>query len=65
MATDPYEPTDRRPIASRDRRLWQKMAALLAARRISPNSISGAGMMVGIAAGLLLAATQFAENGWL
>lgn len=65
LTTDAYEPTDRRPIASRDRRLWQKMAALLAARHVSPNSISVAGMMAGIAAGLLLVATQFTENGWL
>lgn len=64
MATEAYEPTDRRPIASRDRRLWQKMAALLAARHVSPNFISIAGMLAGIAAGLLLAATPFAEKGW-
>ena len=65
MATEAYEPTDRRPIASRDRPFWQRMATLLAARHVSPNFISVAGMVVGIAAGLLLAATGFAEHGWL
>jgi phosphatidylglycerophosphate synthase len=65
MASQPYAPTDRRPIASRERRFWQKMANGLAARRVSPNSISIAGMVAGIAAGFLLAATGFAENLWL
>jgi phosphatidylglycerophosphate synthase len=60
-----YEPTDRRPIASRDRRVWQNVAAFLAARQVSPNSISMAGMAAGITAGFLFAATRFAENGWL
>ena len=65
MPTESYEPTDRRPIASRERRVWQKMAAFLAARHVSPNAISVAGLIAGIAAGLLLAATRFAENDWL
>lgn len=64
-ATEVYEPTDRRPIASRDRRVWQKLATFLAAWHVSPNSISVAGMVAGIIAGLLLAATRFAENGTL
>ncbi len=65
VSTRPYEPADRRPIASRDRRVWQKLAAFLAARHVSPNSISMAGMAAGIVAGLLFAATGFAENGWV
>jgi phosphatidylglycerophosphate synthase len=65
MPTEIYEPTDRRPIASRERRIWQKMAAFLAARHVSPNAISIAGLIFGIAAGLLLAATKFAESAWL
>lgn len=65
MPTESYEPTDRRPIASRERRVWQKMAAFLAARHVSPNAISVAGLISGIAAGLLLAVTRFAENDWL
>jgi phosphatidylglycerophosphate synthase len=65
MVNETYMPTDRRPIASRDRRFWQKMANGLASRHVSPNSISIAGMVVGIAAGFLLAGTNFAENAWL
>lgn len=65
MATEAYQPTDRRPIASRDRRFWQKIATLLAARHVSPNFISVAGMIAGIAAGLLLTATRFADDDWL
>ena len=62
--TEIYEPTDRRPIASRDRRVWQKVAAFLAARQVSPNAISVAGLVAGTAAGLFLAATRFAEGDW-
>lgn len=62
MPTEIYEPTDRRPIASRERWVWQKMAAFLAARQVSPNTISVAGLITGVAAGLLLTATRFAEN---
>src|SRR2546425_1169206 len=60
-----YKPTDRRPIASRERKFWQRIATFLAAHHISPNFISVAGMVVGIAAGFLLVATRFAESGWL
>jgi phosphatidylglycerophosphate synthase len=63
-STQAYQPTDRRPIASRERKVWQNLAAFLAARQVSPNSISMAGMAAGIVAGLLFAATRFAENGW-
>ena len=65
MASETYEPTDRRPIASRDQRFWKKMAASLAARGVSANAISIAGMVAGIAAGFLLAATSYAEHPWL
>jgi phosphatidylglycerophosphate synthase len=65
MADEAYQPTDRRPIASRDHQFWQKMANWLAARHVSPNSISIAGMLAGIAAGVLLVATGFAANPWL
>src|SRR5690349_8833323 len=58
-----YEPTDRRPIASRDRRIWQKIASVLAARNISPNAISIAGMFAGIVAGLALYFTRTVD-GW-
>jgi len=62
MITEVYDPADRRPIASRNRKVWQKLAALLAARHVSPNSISMAGMIVGIVAGILFAATGSAEK---
>ena len=62
MPSEIYEPTDRRPLASRNVRLWQNIAARLAAHRVSPNAISIAGMIVGIVAGLLLAATTLAQT---
>lgn len=52
--------TDRRPLATR-RRSWPHVAAgFLARRRISPNSISIAGLAFGAIAGALLAATAHA-----
>jgi phosphatidylglycerophosphate synthase len=62
MATEAYHPTDRRPIASREGKLWQRIARFLANRHISPNFISIAGMVIGIAAGVILAATNFAQS---
>jgi len=59
-----YQPTDRRPLASRKIPCWQKTAAFLAARRVSPNAISVAGMVVGIAAGLCLAFTALSGPWW-
>jgi phosphatidylglycerophosphate synthase len=52
-----YQPTDRRPIASRERKIWQKLAIALAARKVSANLISVLGAVVGLAAGLALVAT--------
>lgn len=52
---------DRRPIAARDRRIFQAMAAWLVARRASPNAISIGGMVAGIAAGLCLVSTPRVE----
>lgn len=48
---------DRRPIASRDTALAQRIAAWLIACRVRPNAISCIGMIAGILAGALLAAT--------
>jgi phosphatidylglycerophosphate synthase len=62
MENRTYEPTDRRPIASRERKLWQRIAAFLAARQVSPNSISVTGMVVGVIAGILLASTSCAAD---
>ncbi len=64
MATETYEPADRRPIASREHKLWQQVAAFLAARQVSANAISVAGMVAGVVAGLLLAPTSRVENSW-
>lgn len=54
VTSSKYEPADRRPIASRERTLWKRLAAALAAHRVSPNAISVAGMAVGVVAGALL-----------
>jgi phosphatidylglycerophosphate synthase len=48
---------DRRPLTTRRKRWPHIMAGLLARRRISPNSISIAGLAFGVIAGGLLAAT--------
>jgi phosphatidylglycerophosphate synthase len=60
-----YDPTDRRPIASRERKIWKMLASFLAGRGISPNAISMAGMVAGVVAGGLLAATSIATEAWL
>jgi phosphatidylglycerophosphate synthase len=65
MPQKSYPPTDRRPIASRERKIWQRLAAFLAERGVSPNGISMAGMVAGIIAGGLLAATSIAAEAWL
>jgi len=62
MGKSAYEPTDRRPIASRERRIWQRIAGILAGRQVSPNSISIMGMLVGVIAGILLAGTRFVTD---
>jgi len=51
-----YTP-ERRPIASREKKISKRLAHWLAVRGVSPNAISVAGMVAGIAAGLALAAT--------
>jgi len=58
MQSDAPAYDDRRPIATRNRRWAQRTAAWLAARNISPNGISIAGMCCCIAAGIALAATS-------
>ena len=52
-----YEPTDRRPIAARNRAVFQRMAAALAARGCSANGISIWGMISALFAGAALFAT--------
>ena len=56
MSDKQYVP-DRRPIASRERQLSKRLAQALAVRGVSPNLISLAGMLAGIAAGVALAAS--------
>jgi phosphatidylglycerophosphate synthase len=58
-----YESGDRRPIASREWKLSRVAASWLAAHGISPNAISVAGMIVGLAAGACLAGTAHAARG--
>ena len=53
---------DRRPIATRNRRWAQSATAWLAARNVSPNTISIAGMCACIAAGLALGLTSVEYN---
>src|SRR5437762_14315021 len=52
---------DRRPIATRDRKWAQAATAWLAARNVSPNAISIAGMCACIVAGIALGATPIAD----
>lgn len=60
-----YESTDRRPIASREHAVWRRLAGWLADHRVSPNAISVAGMLLGLAGGIALAATSYEWSGWL
>jgi phosphatidylglycerophosphate synthase len=52
---------DRRPIATRNRKWAQAATAWLAARRVSPNAISIAGMCACIVAGIALGSTSIAD----
>jgi phosphatidylglycerophosphate synthase len=62
MPTETYQPTDRRPIASRERAIWQKLAVSLGNTGVSANSISVAGMVVGVLAGAALFATSLTTH---
>ena len=53
---------DRRPLASRERAVSKAIAHWLATHGASPNAISLAGMVAGIAAGAALAATPLAPS---
>jgi phosphatidylglycerophosphate synthase len=55
-------PLDRRPIAARNLKVFQHLAGWLARRGVSPNGISVAGMVAGVAAGLALAGTAHLEG---
>jgi phosphatidylglycerophosphate synthase len=55
------EPGDRRPIATRNRKWAQAATAWLAARNVSPNAISIAGMCACIVAGIALGLTSISD----
>jgi phosphatidylglycerophosphate synthase len=61
MSEQNLEP-DRRPLASRDRAASKAVAHWLAVRGTSPNGISVAGMVAGIAAGAAFAVTSHAPD---
>src|SRR6266487_5974145 len=55
------EHSDRRPIATRNRKWAQDATAWLASRNISPNAISVAGMCACIIGGIALGMTSIAD----
>jgi phosphatidylglycerophosphate synthase len=56
-----YTPTDRRPIAARERRWSRAVARRLVSWNVPANGISVAGMASGVLAGVALAATAHAH----
>jgi phosphatidylglycerophosphate synthase len=64
MSDAPYEPTERRPIRSRDARWAQRAAERLIRLGASPNGISLFGMVAASAAGIAFAATSHVEGAW-
>ena len=66
MAEPQYQPLDRRPIAVRSWRIWHILVRWLVRLGVSPNAISVAGMVCGVAAGVLLAQTpDWGRVAWL
>ncbi len=63
MSEPAYEPVERRPISSREVAVFQRFAAWMVRRGVSPNGISVSSMIFGSAAGAALAFTPLAE-GW-
>jgi phosphatidylglycerophosphate synthase len=59
MSVEPYRSGERRPIATREKKSSQLLAGWLVAKGVSPNSISVAGMIAGLVAGLAFASTNF------
>ena len=55
---DSYQIGDRRPLASRGWKISERIARWLARRGITPNAISIAGMLCGIAAGIMFFETS-------
>ena len=59
---DPYQPTDRRPINSRQTGWARRIAKALADRNVSANAISVFGMVAAILAGVVFAMTDNTNN---
>jgi phosphatidylglycerophosphate synthase len=57
----PSKASDRRPIATRNRKWAQNATAWLASRNVSPNAISIAGMCACIVAGIALGVTSITD----
>jgi phosphatidylglycerophosphate synthase len=64
MNDSEYVP-ERRPITSREHPLSIRMASWIAAMGVSPNTISTAGMIAGIMAGMAFAFTTWPGYGWV
>ncbi len=62
MNTPSYEPTDRRPLQSRNTRWAARATKLLVSWNCSPNAISIFGMVAAIVAGACFFATGFTGN---
>jgi len=60
-----YAGGDRRPIASRELKVFQRMAGGLARAGVSANGISVFGMVVAIVGGALLVGTSLVEGVWV
>lgn len=64
MATG-YQPSERRPITSRDRPVWKGLARRLAQGHVTPNTISIAGMVCGCMGGAAFAVTSSLDGWWV
>lgn len=62
MNQETYEPTERRPINSRDTGWAKRISSALVNANISPNSISVFGMLAAIGAGVLFGLTMVADG---
>jgi phosphatidylglycerophosphate synthase len=62
---DSYQIGDRRPLASRGWKISQRIARWLARRGATPNAISIAGMLCGIAAGIMFFETPRVVHPWI
>src|SRR4029077_15628901 len=62
---DSYQIGDRRPLASRGWKTSERIARWLTRRGITPNAISIAGMLCGIAAGIMFFETSRVSHPWI